>query len=360
MLSTIAFILLLPYFGWGIYALRLRYQYHEELSLVTEAVTLLGLMAFYYLEFLLLREALEGNRVQFMVAVLGLITSGAALYGHMAISFTSRLIVEAVVPGPDTRDDRPRLGPAEALERQKDYEGALQEYYVIARTYPKDATVHLRIAHLQVQLGRPEEALPWLDRADKWASSEAQALAVANRRAEVLERQLGRLEGARAALQAFVERYPASREAEALRARIEGIGKAAPGPDTSVLAALDAAPLAEEPMGQDQLIAKPARRKAVSSKMPAASVGERLGPGHESGLTALGDSPVMAERIEKYTIEEKAAGTVVSMGLEKLEEAAPLVEDLTEQQRLGSAPVIALECMDDIAPDSGERDPHTK
>jgi len=200
MLSTLAIILLLPYFAWGIYALRLRYRYHDELSLVVEGATLLGLLGFYVVEFVLLREALQHSRLQLMMAVLGLVTSGAALYGHMAISFLSRLIVDAVVPGQDARDDRPRLGPAEALERQRDFEGALQEYYVIARTFPKDHTVHMRIAQLHVQLGHPEASLQWFRRAEKGATTEAAGFAVANRLSDVYRRTLKRHDDARATL----------------------------------------------------------------------------------------------------------------------------------------------------------------
>ena len=324
-MTTLALILLVPYFAWGIYALRLKYQYHEELSLVVEAGTLLGLMAFYYVEFILLREALENNKVQFMVAVLGLVTSGAALYGHMAVSFSARLIVGAVVAGPDERDDRPRLGPAEALERQRDFEGALQEYYVIARTFPKDHTVHMRIAQLHVQLGRPEESLQWFHRAEKWATTEAAAFAVANRLSDVYARALKRHDDARATLSDFLDRFPGYRDAEGLRARIAGIGAEVAAPDTAALSAMSDAPL-EDSAPEDT---GPTLAQTSASTL---------------GVTALDDAPVMAERIDLHVVEE-IQGEAIEFGLEKLDDAAPLTTE--DDLRPSDGPGIGLELIED-------------
>lgn len=329
-MTALALIMLVPYFAWGIYALRLKYRFHEDLSLMVEAGTLLGLMLFYYVEFILLREALETSKVQFMVAVLGLITSGAALYGHMAVSFSARLIVEAVVPGPDARDDGPRLGPAEALERQRDFEGALQEYYVIARTFPKDHKVHLRIAQLHIQLGRPDESLQWFHRAEKWANTEASALSVANRLAEVLERSLERHDDAREALQAFLDRYPAYKDADAMRARIASIGTKAAAPSAAALSAMSDAPLEEIP-----------EVEAAPPRLDSPAI----------GLTALDDAPVMAERIERHVVAEKK-GKAMEFSLEKLEDAAP--ETVEEEIREDGRALPGLDLMED-APEAKKK-----
>lgn len=344
-MSTIALFLLIPYFAWGIYALRLKYQFHEDLSLATEAFTLLGIVLFYALEISVLREALADNRMQFTFATLGLMASGAALYGHMAISFSSRLIVEAVVPGPNTQDHRPRLGPAEALERRKDLHGALQEYMVIARTFPKDFVVPMRIANIQVQLGEHADAANWLERAQKWAITEDQALAVAQRLVEVHERHLKQPEQARAVLAGFLEKFPACKETAALHQRMETIGATRKTPDRSALNALADAPVdqpAEAAAPPDTAIKtaaeKSSRRSAV--RKPAAP---------EVGLTSLDDTPLAAERWDTHVVSERAEGTpTASLGLVKLEEslevAAPEAAPTPAAEKLIA---LGLEAMDD-------------
>lgn len=350
MLSTLAIILLLPYFAWGIYALRLRYRYHDELSLVVEGATLLGLLGFYVVEFVLLREALQHSRLQLMMAVLGLVTSGAALYGHMAISFLSRLIVDAVVPGQDARDDRPRLGPAEALEKHEDFDGALNEYYVIARMFPKDEVVHLRIAALLIRLARAEEAVPWLQRAEKCATTEARALTVTNRQVELFERHLQRPEVAREVLGGFLARYPNAQEAPALRARLASIGVAPRSAAGATLSALADTPLTDE---AEATTGSPKRgRKSISPKRSsdAGSVTTRSAeelPAVLGGLTALEDAPVMAEPEPTVQVPDRTASTAsASFSLEKLDEAAPLPLPEEPEADRPKSPGIGLEPLD--------------
>jgi tetratricopeptide (TPR) repeat protein len=336
MLNTIAVILLVPYFAWGIYALRLKYRFHEDLSLLTEAGTLLGLMLFYVVEVTLLREALDASRIQFMVATLGLITSGAALYGHMAISFSSRLIVEAVVPGPNMNDGKPRLGPAEALERQKDYAGALQEYYVIARMFPRDHAVCARIAHLHEHLGQYEDALHWLERAQKWADTEDRALTTTTRQANLLDQRLRRPDSARAVLTAFLEKYPKSKEAPALRARMETVGFDASKGRAESLSALDEAPLMEPAPAVKR--AAPARKKSKTQ---------------ESSLSALDDAPVMSEGFDAHQIDARPNDAPASaLGIEILDIIAPTEAD--EAPRTGTPITLGLDLMETAPTDTPE------
>jgi tetratricopeptide (TPR) repeat protein len=310
MLSFLAVILLVPYFGWGIHALRMKYRFHVELSLVTEACTLLALVLFYALEMRLLRDAFESASIQYVVAMLGLITSGAALYGHMAISFFSRLIVEAVVPGPSANDHRPRLGPAEALEKQKDYQGALQEYYVIARMFPRDSLVPMRIANLYIQLGQPAEAVDWLRRAQKHASGEKQALSVTNRRIELFETHLKQVEDARAVIREFLEAYPDSNDGAVLRARLAVMGAPRKGPSDSSLNALSEAPLAESEAPPPPRAAKPKAAAAAAAPIT---------------LTALEDAPVMAEGFERHAVAPRAPeAPAAGFQLDKMDDVAPI------------------------------------
>ncbi|NTV80676.1 MAG: hypothetical protein HGA24_04550, partial [Candidatus Aminicenantes bacterium] len=51
------------------------------------------------------------------------------------------------MPGERSKTHEPQYAPAEALERDEDYDGALREYMVIARIFPKDPTALLRIVN---------------------------------------------------------------------------------------------------------------------------------------------------------------------------------------------------------------------
>jgi tetratricopeptide (TPR) repeat protein len=157
----------------------------------------------------------------YVFTLLGLMVSMAALYGHMAISFTSRLIVEAVSTGDDAYNDGPRLGPVEALERQRDYEGALQECQVLARIYPREPQVHLHSAENLLHLGRPAEAAEALERALKYVAEPEKNLTLTNRLCEILQRDLDRPGEAARVLQQYLDRYPQTEYADSLRHRID-------------------------------------------------------------------------------------------------------------------------------------------
>jgi len=342
MLSTLAIILLVPYFAWGIHGLRLRFRYHEEFSLVVEALTLLGLLFFYAVEIALLREALAHSKLQLAMAVLGLITSGMALFGHVAISFLSRLIVDAVVTGQDTQDDRPRLGPAEALEKQQDFNGALNEYFVLARMYPKDDVVHLRIAVLLVKLARAKEAASWLERAAKCASTEDRALAVTHRQVELFEQHLQQPEAARAALGAFLDRYPNAKEAPELRARLANIGHKHRAPEAATLVALADTPLVERPV-------KPAKRRERAE--PKSHVSDDRDTTAEDAstpaLAALDDAPVLNEEASTHNVPERAPdAAIATFALEKLDDAAPFGVPEEEEPPRENRSSIGLEPLD--------------
>ncbi len=234
---------------WGVYALDRKYRQHHELPVMAQAVTLLCLILFFAFEMAQLRIWFRDMPVGYLFTGLGLLVSGMALYGHMAVSLTSRIIVDVVVPGDDSAPDRPRFGPAEMLERQRDFEGAVQEYLVLARIYPRNATIYTRIADNLMTLERPEEAVDWFERALNHVTSDDQALLLVNRLAEVYSRKLGRPGDAQNALEAFLSKHPDSPSAEALRARLEAVGaEDAPPVISTGLAALEENPLdMEEP-----------------------------------------------------------------------------------------------------------------
>ena len=172
-----------------------------------------------------------------------------ALYGHMVISLTSRIIVDIVVPGDDPAPDQPRLGPAEYLEHCHDYESALGEYLVIGRIYPRNPVIHVRIADNLLRLSRPEEAVTWLKRALEYLDSADKSLPVTTRLCEVYGRHLHAPDEARGVLDQYLEQYPDAPETALVRehlAQLEGAGAAGALPG---LVRLDEAPLRVEALG---------------------------------------------------------------------------------------------------------------
>jgi len=345
-MSFVAMALLVPYFGWGIYALRLKYRFHEELSLGIEACTLLGLAVFYAVEIALLRETLAGNLPFYAFALLGLFASGAALYGHMAISFLSRIVVEILVPGHDAAPDRPRLGPAEALESQHDYDGALQEYLVVARIFPKDALVAMRVGGALMALERPQEAAGWYSRALQCADTEERAVGAVNRLIEVHGRRLGAAQEARTAVAELVKRWPGCKEAKALEEAVEQL---ATGGDRHVdagLVALEAAPLEVEPAAPKRARGGRKAAAAVVESTLDADTGTGLA---SAGLERLEDAPQVPEPLEaaREDAEEPRADAAALPGLAALDERPIEAEPEPEAPRAkeGDAPGSGLELL---------------
>jgi tetratricopeptide (TPR) repeat protein len=236
-------VLLVPYLGWGVYLLRRRLRFQDELSSIVEALTLLGVLLFCALEIAMFRVWLSTDSLGFLFALLGVMVSAAALYGHIAVSFLSKLIVNTFVPEDEGHGDRPRLGPAESLERQGDCEGALQEYLVLARIYPQAAIVHLRTAENLVRLGRFTEAPAWYARALKAAQGPEEALPVVYRLCELYEGELNQPQEVQPVLSGFIDRYPASYEAQLVRDRQANLGVVGAVQVASSLEALDSEPL---------------------------------------------------------------------------------------------------------------------
>ena len=213
--------MLIPYFGWGIYTLRLRFRYHEDLSPILEALTLLAVAVFFAAEIFLFRSYMRENQILYVFAMLGLVVSGVSLYGHMGVSLLSQIMVDAIAPGERSKTREPRFGPTEALEREGDYDGALREYLVIARIFPQEAEVHLRIAEVYMKLDKPEDAAAWFRRALGFITSADKSLEITNRLYEIYNRQLGNREEAGRLLEAYLQKYPDAEYSGAVRARLE-------------------------------------------------------------------------------------------------------------------------------------------
>lgn len=270
-LQIAAVAALVPFVGWGVYGLHRRFRRHEEFPPLVEGLTLLVVLGLVAFEMTQMRDLMREQVLYYVFAELGLFISCVSLYAHMAISLTSRLIVDIVSPGEDAAPDQPRFGPAEILEHDKDYEGALQEYQVLARIYPRHPSVHLRIAENLLRLSRPQEAADWLARALKYLPSEESQLPVVSRMCEVYERNLHDTAQAGLVLETFLRHFPASSHAEAIRHRLERLGahEDVHLPDSLML--LEDAPLSD----MDDSEAGP-RGKAPLSISPAPLTIERM------------------------------------------------------------------------------------
>lgn len=221
--SILSGLLLIPYFGVGIYTLRQRFRYHEEPGPYAEGTILLALAVWFYFEISLMRTSMRETPVSFIFAVLGLFVSATALYGPMAVSFASHLFVELISPEDKTNPYEPRYGPAEALERRGDYEGAIGEYMVIARLFPKDPKAPIRIADNYMKLNRPKQAAPWLEHGFKRLDSPDASLRVANRLCDIYDRLLGQQDKAAAVLEIYLQRFPDAEYVESVRNRLKRI-----------------------------------------------------------------------------------------------------------------------------------------
>ncbi len=237
-------ILLLGFFGWGVYTLNRRLRYRDEFSLTTELITLSAVLIFYVLEIDQLRDILRGSLLLQMFGAVTLFVSGIALYGHMIISFGTRLLVETVSQGEDFAPDQPRFGPAETLERQHDYAGALQQYLVLARIFPSHAAVSLRVAQCHIRLEHPTDSVPWFQRALRFSQDQQERVLVLNQFCEALEAKLDDRQTARHVILAHLEQYPNCPSAASLHRRVERLSAEKETlPDRLELTRLDEAPL---------------------------------------------------------------------------------------------------------------------
>ncbi len=256
----VAPIFLVPFFGWGLVMLYRRYRLREEWPMWVEALTIVALALFYTVEIEELRVWLHHQRIAYFFSVLGLFVAGLALYGHVVVSLLSRLIVEVVAPGDEDIRDRPRFGPAEILERRGDWEGALQEYLILLRIFPRNAVVNQRAAECCIQLKRPEDAIKWLERAVRYLPPDESVLPLLSRICEIYDRVLHRPDDARNVLDRFLDEHPAYPHADAVRARRRQIGAA-----DSLERPVDLDALAQTPI-EDGALQEEAPKRAKSSR----------------------------------------------------------------------------------------------
>ncbi|MFO7974893.1 MAG: tetratricopeptide repeat protein [Candidatus Hydrogenedentota bacterium] len=213
-------LMLIPYFCWGVYLLKMRFQHQTELSVAGEALTFLGLIIFLVLEFAFLNLWLSDSPLIFILAVLGLLTSLLALYGPMLMSLASHILVDAVMPSGTPLSHEPKYGAAEGFEQKGDYEAAAREYMAIARMFPKEAKASLRAGDNLMKLDRPDEAVLWLKRGLNCLSEAEESLPIVNRIGEVYLRHLDKPEQAIEIFENYLARFPDAEYADSVKRRL--------------------------------------------------------------------------------------------------------------------------------------------
>lgn len=350
-MAFITTVLLIPYFGWGIYALRHRYRYHEDLPPRVEVATLAGVVGFYIIALSMLRAMPHDNLIFFVFSFLGLMVSGAALYGHVVISVASRLIVDFYTPQGDS-PDTPRLGPAQALEKAGDLEGAIQEYLVLARIYPREPAIHTRIAECQLRRENYRASVEAFTRANKLHKTPANALSSVNRIAEIQTRHLHAPEEAARILEDFVRRFPDASESDTVRNRLSESAPTVSQKSTrdsgEALEVMENAPLTSVNNSEEVTTKAPKKKPRSKRKPPVKALKKAVEKSvHEPEKTV--EEPV--EKISKSPIQNT---TPISSGLESLA-SLEVVETIAEEadeptKSVEAAPSWGLEALDDADP----------
>lgn len=214
-----ALLLLVPFLAFGVHTLRRRFLSHDEWGLAGQSVVLIAVLLTVAFEITAMRDELTETPVYLIFASLGMLATSMALYGHIAVSFLSRLMVDLFLPDGDKAASQPRFGAAEMLERLGDYQGALNEYFVLARAFPGRPDVMARIGAALDALQSYHEAAQWFRRAMDAQNSPHEAVAILWHLLDLLENRQPNPDLAAQVCASFLARFPESPEAAAVKAR---------------------------------------------------------------------------------------------------------------------------------------------
>lgn len=262
---------MVPFFGWGIYTLRIRYQLHEELSHSMENITLVAIALFYMVEISLLGGWMDGSPTLLMFTILALIVSGMALYGPLLVAAAAQFFVNLILPPKRADPHSPHFAPAEALERVGDHEGALQEYLVMVRIFPQDATCALRVADSFMTLDRVAESTQWFERGLSNLTDPERSARVVNRLSTIYLNRLEQPDEAGRVIREFVDKYPEDERVAGMQERLKRFNT-------------DEAEDEDTPVKSDELVA-----------MGEGPGLQEADPGKKSALVALDTGPDLQE-----------------------------------------------------------------
>jgi len=216
-----AMLLMVPYFAWGVYTLRVRFKMQAELAPKVESATLIAVAIFLSFEMYAMGSFFLNERIAHIFSVLGLILSAVALYGPMAVSLTTHFLTDMVHPSEIDEPNVPQFSAAEAREEVGDYEGAVEEYLIISRIFPKDQSTALRLADALTQLDRYQDAAEWFERGLALIEDPERAVLVANRLVEIYLNRLEKPAEAARVLRNYIEQHPDSDRIDSTRERLD-------------------------------------------------------------------------------------------------------------------------------------------
>ncbi|MFP6582909.1 MAG: tetratricopeptide repeat protein [Candidatus Hydrogenedentota bacterium] len=220
-LTLFALLLLIPYVGWGIYVLRRKLIFHEDFHRSVQWGTLVGVILFLVIEMKIVQVPLGAQSGLYTLTTLALLMSTTALYGHLFVSMFSQLIVDIIHPPVEQPAERPDFAAAEALEEIGDYTGALNEYMVIARIFPRDVDPIVKIAETHLELNDIDEAVRYFEMGLKKIDEPQHALGITNRLFGLYHGILNSGDKAKDVLNRYLDRFPESEYADSVRGRLE-------------------------------------------------------------------------------------------------------------------------------------------
>ncbi|MCX8065240.1 MAG: tetratricopeptide repeat protein [Candidatus Hydrogenedentes bacterium] len=207
------------------------------------------------IELIQLKEWLKNYPLYYIFSFLGLLITVTALYSPNLVSVITSIALSLTNPGEESAPDIPRFGPAEILEKKRDYEGALMEYMVLARIYPYHSAVYIRIANVLEKLGRLEEGMDWLRRSWKYLNKDSELYSIVARYCDLAEK-LDMKQDAIKFIDMFLDKYPDSKFTENLTKRKELLIGGKKASKSISLVSLEAEPLSGEDSAINELSSK--------------------------------------------------------------------------------------------------------
>lgn len=222
-------VILTLFLGFGIWSLHVRFHLQQEWSVRRQIAVLGVVLLFFGYEIIMVRQLIRDDIALFIFTLLGLLVAGMALYGHLAVSLLSRILVELILPDYPGISSTPQLGHAVRLEKQGDWEGALQEYFVLVHIHPGNPAVLARITANLICQKRYTEASHWFDRLVTYAEHPDDARALLEQMAAAFtdEKDQPLL---RNGMLRFLQRFPQQTEIKAQLAHLDAEEAGRPRP----------------------------------------------------------------------------------------------------------------------------------
>lgn len=293
--SDIISIILLGFlFFWGVSLLYQKWIKNYDYPFWLDLLSLIIMFTILGIELLQLRDWLRNYTLLYILSVLGLFITVSALYSHSFISLTTLVFLSIIHPGEESAPDVPRFGPAEILERENDWRGALNEYFVLARIYPHHPSVHIRIANAYVKLNQPKESLQWLKKALHYLKKEEDIYLIIARYCDIAH-DIGDIDSAMEIIGYYLKQYPNSPHSKSILERKKRMKIDTTKERSSLLV-----PMEESPMDDNDISDKkePTKGKIKIEKIQNENVNENIPTIEQSNEEKVSDNKSTLSRLE--------------------------------------------------------------